>query len=52
MRQFWWEDAWAAFALISDGNIFLVLYFTVNQPDPPVFCLANIWDDTFDSNSE
>jgi hypothetical protein len=24
--HFWWEDVWAAFALIADGNIFFLRY--------------------------
>ena len=46
-RNFWWEDGWAAFALISDGRVPLrALFLTFSKPaNSLVFCLACIWVD-------
>lgn len=34
-RYFWWEDAWAAVALIADGEFFCALPCSVDQPHLP-----------------
>lgn len=46
-RRFWWEDAWAALAMISDGRIFRSYAILFITPTSHSSCLPGMYLDRY-----